>query len=163
MTHRRAGIAHAFEALSTVVTRWAGSPWGFGLAGLVVIAWIASGPAFGFSDTWQLVINTGTTIVTFLMVFLIQRSQNKEAIAMQLKLNELIAAMKGASNRMVDIEGLDEEELLTLRRYYHHLSQMARADHRITQSHSIAEAEERHTWKGGGGGGRKQTASAPTS
>src|SRR3979490_1207206 len=93
------------------VTDWAGSNSGFATAPHIVVGWAAVGPIFGFSDTWQLVINTGTTIVTFLMVFLIQRTQNKDALAIQLKLNELVAAIEGASNRLVNVENMSEEEM----------------------------------------------------
>src|ERR1700754_275532 len=112
----------ALERASQAVTRWTGSSWAFGLALLVILLWVATGPIFHYSDTWQLVINTGTTIITFLMVFLIQKSQNKDSKAIQLKLNELIAASMHASNRMVDIEDLEETELDTLRQYYQTLS-----------------------------------------
>ena len=107
----------------------------------------ATGPLFGFSDTWQLVINTGTTIVTFLMVFLIQRSQNKDSMAIQLKLNELVAALKGASNRLIDIEELSEEELNVLHRHYAKLVTMAKKEADVTNSHSVEEAEARHAMK----------------
>src|SRR5262245_6409772 len=100
-------LSRTLESCSARVTRWTGGSWGVAAAAAVIVAWAATGPLFHYSDTWQLVINTGTTIVTFLMVFLIQRSQNKEALALQLKLNEIIAALQGASNRMVDIEDLD--------------------------------------------------------
>src|SRR6059058_5145948 len=93
---------NTFEKLSTVLSRKAGSTPAFILALLIILAWLALGPLFHYSDTWQLVINTGTTIITFLMVFLIQRSQNKESLAVQLKLNELVAAHEFASNRLVD-------------------------------------------------------------
>ena len=146
-THRHSGIGHALEAWSGAATQWTGSAAGFAVAALVVIVWAVSGPIFGFSNTWQLVINTGTTIVTFLMVFLIQRAQNKESLALQLKLNEIIAALPGASNRMVDIEGLDEDELAALREFYTTLSRMAQSRQRVTQSHSIAEAEQLAAWK----------------
>ena len=96
---------------------------------------------FGYSDTWQLVINTGTTVVTFLMVFLIQRSQNKDSLAVQLKLNELVAAMQGASNRLIDVEDLTEEELRALHRHYARLVAMSRNDARLTESHSVEEAQ----------------------
>jgi low affinity Fe/Cu permease len=109
-----------------------------------VLVWLATGPIFNYSDTWQLIINTGTTIVTFLMVFLIQRSQNKDALALQLKLNELVAAMKGASNRLIDVEDLDEDELRILHRHYRTLAKLAKRDARLTESHSIEEAETRH-------------------
>jgi low affinity Fe/Cu permease len=102
---------------------------------------------FGWSNTWQLVINTGTTIVTFLMVFLIQRTQNKDGLAIQLKLNELVAAMHGASNRLIEIEDLSEADLQLLRSHYRALVRMARDDTDIAASHSIEEAESRHAAK----------------
>ena len=107
------------ERFSSAVTRWTGRHVGLpaGSRGIVLV-WAADRPLFGFSDTWQLVINTGTTIVTFLMVFLIQRSQNKDSLAIQFKLNELVAALKGASNRLIDVEELSEEELQVLHRHY---------------------------------------------
>ena len=132
------------ERISAAVTGWAGSTTAFTGAAGVIVVWLVTGPLFGFSDTWQLFINTGTTIVTFLMVFLIQRSQNKEALALQLKLNELIAAVDGASNRLIDVEDLSEDELQVLRRFYGRLVSMARQDRRLTLSHSIEEAELRH-------------------
>ncbi|WP_317127726.1 low affinity iron permease family protein [Anseongella ginsenosidimutans] len=97
------------------------------VAGGLINAWIVTGPVFGFSDTWQLVINTGTTIITFLMVSLIQKTQNKDSKALQLKLNELIATSRRASNRMVDIEDLTEEELDVLHKFYQRLSEKAKA------------------------------------
>ncbi|MGH9968964.1 MAG: low affinity iron permease family protein, partial [Pyrinomonadaceae bacterium] len=113
----------------------------------VILVWILTGPFFGFSDTWQLVINTGTTIVTFLMVFLIQRTQNKDAQAIHLKLNEIVAALQGASNRLIDVEDLSEEEIATLHKYYQELATMAKMDLSLTQSHSIEEANVRHQVK----------------
>jgi hypothetical protein len=92
-------FGQTLEQVSRWATRWAGSSWAFSLAVLVIVVWLVTGPIFHFSDTWQLVINTGTTIVTFLMVFLIQRAQNKDGLAIQLKLNEIVAALDGASNR----------------------------------------------------------------
>ena len=135
--------------LAGAITRWAGSSWGFGLAASTIIVWAASGPLFGWTDTWQLVINTGTTIVTFLMVFLIQRTQNKDGLAIQLKLNELVAAVQGASNRLIDIEDLSEAELKALHAHYRRLVQMARVDTDLLQSHSVEEAEGRHDAKKG--------------
>lgn len=129
-----------FEKISTNITNWTGSPVAFGIAFLIVILWVLSGPIFQYSDTWQLVINTGTTIITFLMVFLIQKSQNKDSKAIQLKLNELIAASRHASNRMVDIEDLSEAELDILHKYYQKLSDIAEADNDIHESHSIDAA-----------------------
>ena len=135
------------ERVALMATQWAGSSPAFVLAAIVVVIWLASGPLFGFSDTWQLVINTGTTIVTFLMVFLIQRSQNKEAIALQLKLNELVAAVQGASNRLINVEDLSEEEVNALHEHYQALVRLAKRDHDLTESHSIEEAEEQHRSK----------------
>ncbi len=146
----RSTIGTALERLSTSATRWAGSAPAFAIACLVVLLWVATGPVFGYSDTWQLVINTGTTIATFLMVFLLQRSQNKEALAMQLKLNELVAAMQGASNRLIDVEDLSEHELHVLRCHFNELARMAKSDAKLTESHSIEEARERHRRKSGG-------------
>ena len=135
------------ERIALVATHWSGSSTAFVLAAGVILAWLASGPLFGFSDTWQLVINTGTTIVTFLMVFLIQRSQNKEAVALQLKLNEIVAAVEGASNRLINVEDLSEEEIAALHKHYNTLSRLAAHDGKLTQSHSIEEAEQRHQSK----------------
>ena len=105
------------------------------------------GPLFHYSDTWQLVINTGTTIVTFVMVFLIQRAQNKESLAVQLKLNEIVAAIEGASNRMISVEDLSEKDLSVIHAHYRKLADMAKSDLSILQSHSIDEAEARHERK----------------
>nr|WP_294871910.1 low affinity iron permease family protein [uncultured Pedobacter sp.] len=136
-----------FEKASTKITNWTGSPVAFGVAFLIVIVWILSGPIFNYSDTWQLVINTGTTIITFLMVFLIQKSQNKDSKAIQLKLNELIAASRHASNRMVDIEDLTESELDVLHKYYQKLSDISEEDNDIHSSHSIDAAVKLHRAK----------------
>ncbi len=133
--------------LSRLATDWSGSSAAFWLAFLTIAVWLGSGPLFGFSDTWQLVINTGTTIVTFLMVFLIQRSQNKDSQAIHLKLNELVAAVKGASNRLINVEGLTEEEIKSLHAYYCQLVKLAKTDEKLTESHSVEEATERHHWK----------------
>ena len=147
MPRRHTGLAQRFERLSTVVTDWTGSTSAFGTAVIVIIVWAITGPLFGYSNTWQLVINTGTTIVTFLMVFLIQRSQNKESMAVQLKLNELVAAVHGASNRLIDVEDLSEAELKVLREHYRELVRMAKTDRRLGESHSLDEAEARHQRK----------------
>jgi len=135
------------ERASQAVTHWAGSSWAFAVAFLVIVVWAATGPIFHFSDTWQLVINTGTTIVTFLMVFLIQRAQNKDALAIQLKLNEIVAAIPGASNRLIAVEELSEPELQVLHQYYCRLADMAKRDIDLRQSHSVEEADERHRSK----------------
>lgn len=136
-----------FENFANKITCWTGSSVAFGIALGVVITWLVTGPVFDYSDTWQLIINTGTTIITFLMVFLIQKSQNKDSKAIQLKLNELIAASKSASNVMVDIEDLDEEELDILRKYYQRLSDKAEQSKDIHQSHSIDAADDLHQAK----------------
>jgi low affinity Fe/Cu permease len=139
------------EHLSRVVTAWTGSSWAFAIAAAVIVVWLVSGPMFHFSDTWQLVINTGTTIVTFLMVFLIQRAQNKDSLAIQLKLNEIVAAIPGASNRLIDVEDLSESDLMRLHEFYCRLSEMAKKEVDLRRSHSIEEAEARHKHKHGKG------------
>lgn len=136
-----------FENLSSSVTKNAGSTSAFIIALSIIIVWLITGPVFHYSDSWQLVINTGTTIVTFLMVFLIQRSQNKESLAMQIKLNELIASSRLASNRLIDIEDLTEEELATLGKYYAELVSRSKKEKNMHQSHSIEEARELHELK----------------
>jgi low affinity Fe/Cu permease len=145
-----ASIGERFEAFSRVITNFTGSTAAFGCALGVIVVWAVVGPIFGFSDTWQLVINTGTTIVTFLMVFLIQRTQNKDSLAIHLKLNELVSAMQGASNRLIDIESLSEKELAVLHRHYAELSVLAQKDSSVTDSHSVEEARQRHSAKRGG-------------
>jgi low affinity Fe/Cu permease len=135
------------ERIAARVTEWVGSSKGMTAAVAVIVVWAAVGPVFGWSDTWQLAINTGTTIVTFLMVFLIQRTQNKDGMAIQLKLNELVASMQGCSNRLIEIEDLSEEDLHILKEHYRRLVEMAREDVDIAASHSIEEAESRHAAK----------------
>jgi low affinity Fe/Cu permease len=135
------------ERFARVVTSWTGSTIAFLLALVLVVVWLITGPIFQFSDTWQLVINTGTTIVTFLMVFLIQRAQNKDAQAMQLKLNEIIAALNGASSRLLNLEDFSESELQILHRHYAELAHLARQEHDLTKSHSVEEATRRHQAK----------------
>jgi low affinity Fe/Cu permease len=140
-------IGDWLERLSERATAWTGSSWGFASALAIILAWGAIGPLFAYSDTWQLVINTGTTIVTFLMVFLLQRSQNKAALAVHLKLNEVVAALDGASNRLIDVEDLGEEELEALHEHFRCLVAMAKRAGRLTESHSVEEAERRHQEK----------------
>ncbi len=142
-----ANHGNAFERFSRKVTEWTGSTWAFIVAFSIIVVWGATGPIFHFSDTWQLVINTGTTIVTFLMVFLIQRAQNKDARAVSLKLNEIVAAIEGASNRLIDVESLSEHELETLHRHYCRLVEMSKSDTSLTRSHSVEEADARHERK----------------
>jgi low affinity Fe/Cu permease len=148
MAKRRTfSISDKFENFSKVITRFTGSTAAFGFALGIVVVWALLGPLFHFSDTWQLVINTGTTIVTFLMVFLIQRSQNKDSLAVHLKLNELVSAMHGASNRLIDVEALSEKDLSALHRYYCELTNLAKKASNLTESHSVEEARERHSAK----------------
>ena len=144
MNHRRINI---FEKLSHFATIFSGTTKAFITACLVIFIWLLTGPLFHFSDTWQLVINTGTTIITFLMVFLIQRMQNKDSHAIHLKLNELIASLQGPSNRLIDVEDLTEDELEILSSYFRKLSVMAKKETDLSQSHSIEEAEELHILK----------------
>lgn len=132
------------ERFSHQATKATGTSVAFLLAVATIVIWAITGPLFGFSDTWQLVINTGTTIVTFLMVFLIQRAQNKDAVAIHLKLNEIVAAMEGASNRLIDVEDLNEADIAALRKYYKELIELARKDENLTMTHSIEEARSRH-------------------
>ena len=140
-------MGKALEGLAHRATEWTGGSWAFGIALASILVWGMTGPLFGFADTWQLVINTGTTIITFLMVFLIQRSQNKDSRAVHLKLNEVVAALQGASNRLINVEDLTEAEIRLLHEHYRHLVTMAKRDARITESHSVDEAEERHRAK----------------
>ena len=140
-------VSRALEQLSYQATKATGTSLAFMLAVAAVVVWLATGPIFHYSDTWQLVINTGTTIITFLMVFLIQRAQNKDALAIHLKLNEIVAALEGASNRLIDVEDLSEAEIQALRKYYRRLIELARTDDVLTMTHSIEEAASRHGTK----------------
>ena len=140
-------IGDRFEGFSKTITGLAGSTGAFAIALSIIVIWALLGPLFRFSDTWQLVVNTGTTIITFLMVFLIQRSQNKDSLAIHMKLNEIVAAVQGASNRLVDVESLSEKELETLHRYYGELANLARSAANVTDSHSVEEARARHSAK----------------
>src|SRR5690348_6473533 len=136
-----------FSRFATTATKWTGSTTAFIVAAATVVVWAVSGPIFHYSDTWQLTINTGTTIVTFLMVFLIQRTQNKDSLAIQLKLNEIVAALEGASNRLISVEDLSEQDLKVLHDHFERLAEMAKRDRRLTESHSVEEAEARHIHK----------------
>lgn len=142
-----AGKGSWLEQASGKVTAWAGSSIAFAVAFGVIILWAVTGPLFNYSDTWQLVINTSTTIITFLMVFLIQRSQNKDSHAVHLKLNELVAAIEGASNRLISAEDLSEEEVTIIRDHFRKLGELAKKDDNVTCSHSIEEAEADHARK----------------
>lgn len=136
-----------FNRFSNAVTRAAGKPITFLIALLLVIVWAISGPFFGFSNTWQLIINTTTTVVTFLMVFIIQQSQNRDTLAIQLKLNELVASDKSASNRLIDVEDLTSEELEVLKKFYVKLSKLSEKENDLHASHSIDEATVMHNKK----------------
>jgi low affinity Fe/Cu permease len=135
----RSPAQSAFDHFASKVTRWAGSPAAFSAAFLTIVVWAGLGPALHFSEDWQLVINTGTTIVTFLMVFLIQQSQNKDSIAIHLKLNELLAANRQASNRMIGIEDLDEQDLREVATFYVRLALRAKTNGSEKEIHSIDE------------------------
>lgn len=135
------------ERASGWATAWTGSSAAFGLAVGTILVWAATGPLFRFSDTWQLVINTGTTIVTFLMVFLIQRAQNKDSRAIHLKLNEIVAALPWCSNRLISAEDLTEGEVKILCQHFRKLVELARQDEDFRASHSIEEAEVEHQRK----------------
>jgi len=136
-----------FSRFASAATKWTGTTAAFILATGTVVVWAVTGPIFRYSDTWQLTINTGTTIVTFLMVFLIQRTQNKDSLAIQLKLNEIVAALEGASNRLIAVEDLSEQDLRVLHDHFERLADMAKHDRRLTESHSVEEAEARHIHK----------------
>jgi low affinity Fe/Cu permease len=133
-------LTQQFSKFAHATSQWTGHPAAFLLALAVVIAWVATGPIFGYSDTWQLVINTGTTIVTFLMVFLIQNTQNRDTLAIQLKLSELVLAMKGAENKFAAIEDLSDEELEELH-----------ADCRARVEMTLQQIERRKSRAGNGG------------
>ena len=130
------------ERFASSVTKAAGSSLAFILALSIILIWGLLGPVFHYSERWQLVVNTGTTIITFLMVFLIQKSQNKDSLAIQLKLNELVAAHEFASNRLVNVENMSEEEMKIIQKYYTQLSKQTKNEESLQQSHSIEEAKE---------------------
>ena len=136
-----------FTRFAKWAARATGQPFSFMLAAGIILVWAVTGPLFHFSDTWQLVINTGTTIVTFLMVFLIQRAQNKESKAIQLKLNEIVAAIQGASNHLIDVENLSEQDIEMLHKHYGELARLAAKAGNVLESHSIEEARDRSEFK----------------
>ncbi|MCO4294661.1 low affinity iron permease family protein [Solitalea sp. MAHUQ-68] len=136
-----------FERMASKATQATGSTAAFLLAFGTILIWIITGPIFGYSDTWQLVINTGTTIITFLMVFLIQKTQNKDSLAIHIKLNELVAANELTSNRVIAAEDLSEDELRILEKYYGKLAEMAKKENGVHLSHSIDEAMQNHQSK----------------
>lgn len=129
----------ALERFSRQVTAWAGSSWAFAVACAVVVVWALLGPVFQYSETWQLVINTGTTIVTFLMVFLVQRAQNKESLALHMKLNELLASQQGASNELINLEDKSEETIAELHERFTALAGRLRQYAKDGDQHSVTE------------------------
>jgi len=141
---KKSKLSSFFGKMASKITRAAGKPATFLIAFLIIVAWALAGPVFKYSDTWQLVINTSTTIITFLMVFIIQQTQNKDTAALQLKLNELISSSKYASNNLISIEDLTEEELDVLKKFYTKLSQLAKKEADIHCSHSLDEAAAKH-------------------
>ena len=136
-----------FETFAAKITRAAGSTSAIVIAFVFVIAWLVTGPLFHYSENWQMVINTSTSVVTFLMVFLIQKSQNKDSLAIQLKLNELVAAHEFASNRLVNVENMTEDELKVIQKYYSKLSDFTKQGDNLQQSHSIDEIHDLHNLK----------------
>ncbi len=146
-------VEELFARVAARASQAAGSFWSFSLALLVVAAWAATGPMFGYSQTWQLVINTGTTIITFLMVFVIQHAQNKDMRAVQLKLNELLAAVEGASNRLIDVEDLSDRELEHLYARFQHLAKSAQILSHGAKLTIDSDGDDSETERGARGGG----------
>jgi len=136
-----------FANLAERITKFSGTTLAFCVAVALVLVWAVTGPLFKYSETWQLVINTGTTIITFLMVFLIQRAQNKDSLVLHLKLNELIAATKGASNRLINAQDFTEHEINILHQYYCLLAEKAQQENDLGKTHTVEEAEENHLEK----------------
>jgi Predicted small integral membrane protein len=145
--NQKKGFKVKFEHYASKATKITGSSFAFLIAVIIIIVWAVTGPVFHYSDTWQLVINTGTTIITFLMVFIIQQSQNKDSLAIQLKLNELIAANEKASNRLIVVEDLTQDELEVLKEFYVKLSELAKKENNLRKSHSVEEATGIHKLK----------------
>jgi low affinity Fe/Cu permease len=131
-------VSDAFRVFARRSSMIPGSAWAFAGAVLVILVWILTGPTFHFSDTWQLIINTATTIITFLMVFLIQNTQNRDAKAVHLKLDEIIRALKGARNELVDLEGLSDEDLKELEKQFQRIRKTAERD----GNHALIEPPE---------------------
>ncbi len=149
--HKQNALAGWFSRFAQRTAIWTGHPIAFLLAFIVIIVWVVTGPIFKYSDTWQLVINTGTTIVTFLMVFLIQNTQNRDMLAVQLKLSELVLAMKGAKNSYAAIEDLNDEELQILH-------DECRVRSEMTEQHLETRRTGKSTAKAANGAARSQPA-----
>src|SRR6202790_4241732 len=141
------GFSHFIEKWSSKITQGAGSTIALVFAFMLVLIWSLSGLIFHYTEHWALVMGTGSSLITFLMVFLIQKSQNKHSLSIQLKLNELVAANELASNRLVNVEGMTEEELMVIQKYYSRLGEFAKKQDNLQQSHSIDEVHEKHTIK----------------
>lgn len=156
-------IANSFTHMAKWTSRMVGHPVAFGLALMVILAWAVTGPLFHFSDTWQLVINTGTTVVTFLMVFLIQNSQNRDSAAMQIKLDELIRALKGAHNELVDLEELSDHELEEMKARYTRLAEKARARLQRHPPHNQEHQAETGSSRGSGKAATKASTASGSS
>jgi len=137
-------VSDAFRIFARRSSILLGSAWAFAGAALVILVWLLTGPAFHFSDTWQLIINTATTVITFLMVFLIQNTQNRDAKAVHLKLDELLRALKGARNELVDLEDLSDEELKKLEQQFQRLRKKAEHDGHNRRKSAPAETATRH-------------------
>jgi low affinity Fe/Cu permease len=140
--NKTTSLGKYFNKFSHWVTKATGNPIAFFIAIMIVLIWGACGPIFNYSEVWQLVINTGTTIITFLMMFVIQQSQNRDTMALHLKLNELIASNKDTSNRLIATEDLTEEELETIKKYYKMVSEKAVERNSLFDTHSLDEAED---------------------
>ena len=162
MSKKKNSFKVRFEKISSGITRAVGTSTAFIISLFVIVTWAITGPIFHFSDTWQLIINTGTTITTFLMVFLIQQSQNKDSMALQLKLNELIASNEKASNRLIVVEDLTQNELDVLKKFYVKLSELAKKENDLHSSHSVDEADDIHAQKQSSRKARKTVRSKTT-
>ena len=138
---------YSFETFASSVTKATGSTPAFIIAFFLILIWGVAGPFFHYSKTWQMVISTGPTIITFLMVFIIQKFQNKDSLAIQLKLNELVAAHEFASNRLLNVENMTEDELKVIHKYYSKLSDFSKKEETMQQLHSIDETHELHDFK----------------
>jgi low affinity Fe/Cu permease len=143
-------MKNLFNRFATLISCWAGHPATFSIALLVIVLWGASGPLFGYSDTWQLIINTGTTIVTFLMVFLIQHTQNRDTQALQLKLDELIRAHRGARNILIDLEEASEEEMAEIKAELHKARQAVTGARKAKEAAGHEAAQARKQTRPGG-------------
>lgn len=141
------GVQNKFEKISSAITKWTGSPIVVLAAFLLILIWGITGPFFDFSEEWQLIINSSTTIITFLMVFIIQHSQNKDTLAIQIKLNELLATQKKANNSLINIEDLTEEDLEKIKKHYARLADMAKDEEPIDESYSVEDTLEAHEEK----------------